>query len=82
MNLDGFVFKRMLAFAVRRALTLGGAYLIDRGWVEGDVWAQVVPGLALVAADFAWSLYEKIKTKNKVETLTVAVEAAKAERAA
>lgn len=66
-GLDRFLTRKMIAYAVRRALTLGGAYLVAEGWVEGDVWTQVAPGLALLVADFALSMYDKVQARKTVQ---------------
>jgi hypothetical protein len=65
-GIDKFLTKKMIAYAVRRGLLLVGLYLVKEGWVEGDVWTEVAPGLALMAADAALSLYDKIQARRTV----------------
>lgn len=65
--LDKFITRKMIAYAVRRGLVLLGGYLVAEGWVEGDVWTQAAPGIALVGADFALSMYEKVQARKTVQ---------------
>jgi hypothetical protein len=66
-GLDRFLTRKMLAYAVRRGLMIAGAYLVSEGWVEGEVWTQAAPGIALIAADFALSMYDKVQARRTVQ---------------
>lgn len=65
--MDKFLVKKMLSYALRRGLTLLGGYFVAEGWVEGEMWSQVAPGLALLVADFVMSMYDKLQARKAVQ---------------
>ena len=65
--MDKFLAKRILTYALRRGLAVAGAYFVAEGWVEGEVWTQVAPGLVLLAADFLMSIYDKYQARKAVQ---------------
>ena len=66
-GLDKFLLKKMLAYALRRALTAAGLYLIEQGWVDASDWTQMLPGLSLVLVDFALSMTDKVMARRTVQ---------------
>lgn len=63
---DRFLAKKVLTYALKRGLVIAGSYLVAEGWIEGEVWTQVAPGLAMLVADFALSLYDKYQARKAV----------------
>jgi len=69
-GIDKLLFRRVVTFAIRRGLSGLGLLLIERGWVDANDWGQLSLALAPIAADLAWSLWEKKQADKKLAAAT------------